>query len=212
MTPAVSWRPFDPADFIGVNDPYTLTPLEAGEVVRYCDSCKLGYHASTIDFLLQANDGRCAHCNVPNRWITVELPGGKPEIPVPVPAQAPSQPDGAAVTLAKIWDHVDQIVTFEGYVHTVFQSRSTGTWFVKFEQTRTPLEGFRLVIWSRYTSRWTDRGLDIRAYEGKTIRVRGLIRDDPNYGIQMLIDGPDAISVPTDAVPDQRIIWKASTP
>jgi len=194
-----------------------------------CGRCCVGYHAETADFLRQANEGKCVSCQRSDRMAVVVLPGAGRAAggPAETAAVAPAAGD-RLVRLDKIWDHAGQIVTFEGFVHQVYQSRGSGTWFVKFEQTRIPTEGFRLVIFNSFTKRWTEQGLDIRDYAGQTIRVRGLIRVDPTWGIQMLIDRPDVIGVAgadtpgpqappapepeTPAAPEpptgQRILWK----
>ena len=213
---AVSWGSFRLENLLGANDPYTLTPLQAGEHAVYCTNCRLGFHLSTVEFLRRENGGMCSSCNAVGRWQPVILPGGEGLPPVvDLPVVMPGS-DEHVVRLDKIWDHVGQFVTFEGYVHQVHQSRSSGTWFVKFEQTRSPIEGFRLVIYNGYTRHWNDAGLNIHDYAGQTIRVRGLIRDDPNWGIQMLIDQPGVIAIvdkpessePRPEPPTQRIIWK----
>lgn len=215
------------AGLVGANDPYALTALAAGERVTMCGRCCVGYHAETADFLRQANEGKCVSCQRSDRMSVVVLPGtAAAVVPAETAAVAPAAGD-RVVRLDKIWEHAGQIVTFEGYVHRVYQSRGTGTWFVKFERTPRPAEGFRLVIFNGFTKRWTAQGLDIRDYEGQTIRVRGLIRVDPVWGIQMLIDRPDVIGVvgeekpaaPEPAAPaaepepepppaGRRILWK----
>jgi hypothetical protein len=200
MTSLVDWGAFHPEDLLGANDPYTLDALAPGETVVYCENCRLGYHASTVDFLRRENGGRCTACNIPNRWRTFTLPGSVPV--TPETAVTTTETAGTLVKLDRIWEHVGQFVTFEGYVHRVYQSRSSGTWFVQFEDTRNPLESFRLVIYNRYTRVWTDAGLNIEDYAKRTIRVRGLIRNDPMWGIQILIDRPDVITFVDDGKPD----------
>ncbi len=192
----LNWGVFHPESLLGANDPYQLSPLLPGETIIYCENCNLGFHATTVEFLRAQNGGRCSACNVPNRWRTYTLPGGS-AVKTPEGVDTPAAA-GTLVKLDRIWEHVGQFVTFEGYVHQVYQSRSSGTWFVKFEDTRSPLAGFRLVIYNGYTKAWTSEGLDIKTYEGATLRVRGLIRNDPAWGIQMLIDRPEVISIVDD--------------
>jgi hypothetical protein len=227
----VTWNSGEwaPEHLVGLNDPYTLTPLAPGERIEYCTNCHLGYHLATVAMLREGNRGACVGCMQPGRWRVFILPGGDGLV-TELPAVAPVASD-TLVRLDKIWDYVGHIVTFEGFVHRVQQSRSSATWFVVFEPKRNPLEAFRLVIYNRYSKNWLDEGIDINSYSGKVIRVRGLIRVDPNYGIQMLINQPGVITIvddeKRDAVADsaapenppdpyppandqvtQRIIWK----
>lgn len=203
----ISWGAFDPAHLVGASDPYTLSALLPGERITYCARCVLGYHAETMAFLRQQNHGQCVGCGRSDRLVAIVLPGaaatGKPPLAVIGAGDVP------LVTLEKIHEHVGQVVDFEGYVHQVYRARGTGNWFVKFEQTRSPVDGFRLVIFNRYTPNWTGVGIDPFAYEGQVIRVHGLIQVHREWGIQMLIDRPSLISFVEKATPRQRIIWKA---
>lgn len=204
----ISWGAFDPAQLVGASDPYTLSPLLAGERVTFCARCVVGYHAETMAFLRQQNHGQCVGCGRSDRLAAVVLPG-LPSAGKHPPIAVVGAGDVPLVTLEKIHEHVGQVVDFEGYVHQVYRARGTGNWFVKFERTRSPVEGFRLVIFNRYTPNWTNVGIDPLAYEGQVIRVHGLIQVHPDWGIQMLIDRPSLISFAEKATPRQRIIWKA---
>ncbi|MGI9253067.1 MAG: hypothetical protein ACR2J8_04925 [Thermomicrobiales bacterium] len=223
------WGAWAPEQLLGVNDPYQINPLMPGERIIYCDNCHLGYHRDTVELLRSATGGACIGCQMTGRWQEFTLPGGETNAAVVIaPAVAPGT-DEALVRLDKIWEHVGQVVTFECYVHRVYQSRGSATWFVLFEPKANPLDAFRLVIYNRYRRAWTDQGLDIPDYAGKTIRVRGIIRNDPQWGMQMLIDRPEVVSIVGDGkaeapvvapsgaagapasdppTPVQRIIWK----
>lgn len=204
----IAWGAPDPAVLVGASDPYTLTPLEAGERVTWCARCALGYHAETMAFLRQQNLGQCVGCGRSDKLAVVVLPGAAPPGSV-APFAKPEPAVGPVVGLAKIREHVGQVVDFEGYVHQVYRARSTGNWFVKFERTRSPVEGFRLVIFNRYTANWDAAGVDPAGYADRVIRVHGLIQVHPTWGIQMLIDRPSLIAPVGAPEPRQRIIWKA---
>lgn len=190
---------FKPENLIGTSDPYSLAILQAGERVIACKRCQVGYQLETMRFLHQASMHYCLNCEQDDELLTIELPQPVvaivPEVnPTPIVASPPlkSQP---MVRLDAIKEHVGRIVDFQGYVHDVYRAAGSGTVFVKFEKTKSPVEGFRLVIFTSYLDAWRKAGIDWHAYVGNEVIVHGVISDDPQWGIQMLIDRPELIKV-----------------
>lgn len=190
---------FKPENLIGTSDPYSLVTLRAGERVVACTRCHVGYQLDTMRFLQQASMHQCLSCTQADKLMTIVLPQPavavvpvvKPTPTVPAPPLK-SQP---VVRLDAIRQHVGQIVDFQGHVHEVYRAVGSGTVFVKFEKTKSPVEGFRLVIFNSYLDAWRQAGIDWEAYAGHEVMVHGVIRDDPQWGIQMLIDRPELIKV-----------------
>jgi hypothetical protein len=198
--------PFDAAALVGVSDPLTLTPLQPGERIHACTRCRLGYHGETFDFLRAQNAGNCVGCRQADRLTIVLLPGATP-LPLSPPLRPAPPTPADVVTLAKIRDHIGQVVTFEGYVHKVHRSK-LGTYFVKFEQTDKPFAGFKLVIFDHYVPHWECATIDPMDYQGEVARVRGLVQDHPTWDLEIIVHRPEMISIVDPGKPRQRIIWK----
>ncbi|MFM8594084.1 MAG: hypothetical protein ACKOCK_06815 [Chloroflexota bacterium] len=189
---------FKPENLIGTSDPYSLATLQAGERVVACERCQVGYQLATMRFLYQAGLNDCLNCNQSDMLKTLDLPkpaGVVPPIVIAPTPQVPPVKTQPVVELADIEKHIGQIVDFRGYVHAVQRSQSSGTVFVKFEKTKSPVQGFRLVIFNSYLDAWRKAQIDWESYAGRHVLVHGVIRDDPNWGIQMLIDRPELIKV-----------------
>lgn len=190
---------FKPENLIGTSDPYSLVTLRAGERIVACTRCQVGYQLDTMRFLQQASMHHCLSCTQADKLMTIVLP--QPAVAVapvvkPTPTVATPPPKSQPVVrLEAIRQHVGQIVDFQGYVHEVYRAVGSGTVFVKFEKTKSPVEGFRLVIFNSYLDAWRQAGIDWEAYAGHEVMVHGVIRDDPQWGIQMLIDRPELIKV-----------------
>jgi hypothetical protein len=202
----VGFGPFEAAALVGASDPLTLTPLLPGERVHACARCRLGYHGESFDFLRAQNAGQCVGCRQADRLLVLVLPGTAPPSVAPPSRPAPPAP-ADVVTLARIRDHVGQVVTFEGYVHKVHRSK-LGTYFVKFEQTDKPFAGFKLVIFDRYVPHWEFAMVDPMDYQGEVARVRGLVQDHPTWDLEIIVHRPEMIAILDPAKPQQRIIWK----
>jgi hypothetical protein len=69
-------QPFDPIDLVGAADPLVGTPLLAGETIRFCPLCKVGYHEDSFAYLQANNGGRCAICRQSQGLPQLLLPAG----------------------------------------------------------------------------------------------------------------------------------------
>jgi hypothetical protein len=189
----------DLSSLIGAEDAFEHTKLEAGEKVAYCTYDKVAYHLSTWKFLQEKNRGRCCSCGRSGTIQIVELPGAPV---VEAPPRAPVETRWLRETkevigLKEIYDHVDRAVVVEGYVHEVYQSR-IGTYFVRFERRKwrdRPFDGFKVVIFDRYSTEWLAVGLRPEMYEGHKVRVRGVIQDHEKWGIEILVNSPRVIQI-----------------
>lgn len=89
-------------------------------------------------------------------------------------------------------------VVVQDYVHEVYRSQNTGTYFVRFEPRKRydpPFAGFKLVIFPNYQSAWSKAGISIFDYEGHFIRVRGVIQVHEIWGIEILVNSPNLIQI-----------------
>lgn len=98
------------------------------------------------------------------------------------------------VDFTKAAMHIGQVVTVEGFIHLVHRS-GRGTYFIKFEKTPRPFDGFKLVLFNQYVPVWTNAGIDPREYQQKRLRVRGLVQDHPEWGLEIIVNRPEMISI-----------------
>ena len=186
---------------IGVEDAYEHTPLVPGERVAYCKRDKIVFHLATWEFLKQQNQGRCCICGQSNVITIYTLPGTLIERPIaPEIVTWPPilRPGEKVIGLNQIYDHINFAVTVQDYVHEVYCTKSTGTYFIRFEP-RGPRDavykGFKVVVFPKYERLWNEMGLSIRSYEGRTIRVRGVIQVHPEWDIEILVNSPRVIEI-----------------
>ncbi len=178
---------------VGCYDPLDGTVLEEGERAVVCLSCNTGYHQTSWDFLAQRNNGACANCRKSSNFTVLRLIAGA------LPAPAAIDPHGAVVGLADLPALVGSVVVFEGFVFAHQISARSGTHFIKFHSDRNPFTGFKLVIFEDDAHKWHKRGIDPASYVNQTIRVRGLLKDHPAYGLEILPKSPAQIRVLSDS-------------
>ena len=190
------------ANLVGVEDAFEHTPLQPGETVAYCTRDKVAYHLSTYQFLRAQNQGRCCVCGKPDAIVTRTLPGTFVGVPVPeappVRPQVPVMPGEKVITLEEVPNFVGRAVLVEAFVHEVYQTANTGTYFVRFQPRQyrePPFSGFKLVIFPNYQSEWYDSGMEIESYEGQHVRVRGVVQVHPKWGVEILVNSPRVIEV-----------------
>lgn len=193
----------DPAGLIGLEDAFDHTPLQPGEKVAFCTRDRVAYHLTTWQFLKSQNHGRCCICGQSNVFEILTLPGvspaegGLPKPLRPLPVISREYAD-QVITLQEVPNYVNFAVTLQDYAYEVYKTRNTGTYFVRFEPReagQAVYEGFKVVIFPRYESEWTNLGLSPMDYQGHTIRVRGVIQVHPEWGIEILVHHPRLIEI-----------------
>ncbi|MBM3269406.1 MAG: hypothetical protein FJZ01_17320 [Candidatus Sericytochromatia bacterium] len=177
-----------PPDLAGCVDPLDGTLLEPGERVVVCLSCGTGYHQASWDFLLAHNAGACCNCRFTSELTYVVLG-------LQAAAAPAADERGKIVRLEDLPGHVNMAVVFEGKVLSHHVSAATGTHFVKFHGDSNPFKGFKLVIFASEVHRWLRVAQDPATYVGQTLQARGLLKDHPRYGLEILPKSPDAIKI-----------------
>jgi hypothetical protein len=186
---------------IGIEDAFEHTPLLPGEQIAFCKRDKVAYHIATWEFLRQQNQGRCCICGQSNVITLYTLPGRlieKPVIPQPVTPLTILRSGEKVISLQEVRDHVNYAITVQDYVHEVYRSQKTGTYFVRFEPRGwddPPFAGFKVVIFPDYQSAWSKAGISIPGYQGHHICVRGVIQVHKTWGIEILINSPRVIQI-----------------
>ncbi|MBZ9963737.1 hypothetical protein [Mesorhizobium sp. BR1-1-2] len=160
----------------GLHDAFTGAPLNVALGLHQCGTCKVYYHASSVEVLRQENGLRCVAC-------------GNASIGALSGAQARStrgrdyNPD--IVTLANFRSHFDRVVTFEGRVHAVRVSRRGSDFAVMFENTSWA-RGLKLVFF-RGAIRAVGGTDFIHSLAGQSVRVRGLLINHNQFGPEIII-------------------------
>jgi hypothetical protein len=197
----------DPHGLVGVEDAFDHTPLLPGERVAFCTRDKVAYHIETWEFLRAQNRGRCCICGQTSVIQLVTLPGTpllRPEAVIPQPLGT-LLPGEKIISLKEVTEYLNLAVTVEDYVYEVYQTKSTGSYFVRFEP-RSPYQpvfsGFKVVIFKNYLKRWTAAGLAVEDYRHRSIRVRGVVQEHPRWGIEILVNSPRMIEIVSGA--DQK--------
>ena len=186
---------------IGIEDAFEHTLLLPGEQVAFCKRDKVAYHLATWEFLRYQNQGRCCICGQSNVVTIYTLPGRlieKPLIPQPVAPQPILRPGEKVISLNEVLEHVNYAVTVQDYVHEVYRSQNTGTYFVRFEPRGwgdPPFAGFKVVIFPDYQSAWSKAGISIPGYQGHHICVRGVLQVHKTWGIEILVNSPRVIQI-----------------
>ena len=186
-------KPQPGLSLVGCYDPLDGTVLVEGERAVVCLSCNTGYHQTSWDFLAQRNNGACANCRKSSNFTVLRLIAGA----LPVPAA--SDPHATVVGLADLPALVGHVVVFEGFVFAHQISSRSGTHFIKFHADPNPFTGFNLVIFEHDAHKWRKRGIDPASYVNHTIQVRGLLKDHPAYGLEILPKSPAQIRVLSDS-------------
>jgi hypothetical protein len=162
-------------DLAGLHDAFTGAPLNSALGLHQCQSCKVYYHTESLQVLVEVNESKCVSCQSVNI------------ISVVVGAGTASGKDYAptVVTLSNYKEHVGSVVTFEGQVYKVNESRRGSDFAVMFEG-KSWVSGFKLVFF-RGAVRKVGGNNYVHSLQGKTIRVRGLIIKHPKFGYEIIV-------------------------
>ncbi|MFM0096385.1 hypothetical protein PQQ87_12285 [Paraburkholderia nemoris] len=139
------------------------------------------YHEDSIELLRAENSGKCVSCQATTlvAFARGQRPGaGKDFTP-------------AVVTLADYHKHVGSVVTFEGFVPLVRESKRGNDFAVMFEK-KSWKEGFKLVFFRGAVQTVGGRPY-ISSLEGKRIRVRGLLKKHQTFGYEIIVSEPGMI-------------------
>ena len=159
----------------GLHDAFTGAPLNKALGLFQCQLCQVFYHSESVQVLREANSSKCVSCHSTS-IISI------------VPDIAPSMGKDytpSVVTLTNFRKHVGSVVTFEGYVHKVNESRRGDDFAVMFED-KSWVKGFKLVFF-RGAARKIGGRLFMHSLRGKTVRVRGLIVNHERFGYEIIV-------------------------
>lgn len=162
------------ADLEGLHDAFTGAPLDKSLGLHQCQSCKVYYHTESLQVLREVNNSQCVACQSTN--IIAVVAGGK--------ATGGKDYTPNVVTLQTYKQHEGSVVTFEGRVHTVNESRRGNDFAVMFED-KSWVKGFKLVF---FRGAVREVGANyINSLAGKAIKVRGLVVKHPRFGYEIIV-------------------------
>lgn len=180
MRPEASASPKE-FDLRGLHDALTGAALDIGRGLYQCTTCKVFYHNDSIELLRAENSGRCVSCQ--SATLVAFSYGAKPA--------GGKDFTPSIVTLADYHKHVGSVVTFEGFVPLVRESSRGNDFAVMFEN-KSWKNGFKLVFF-RGAVRAVGGRPYINSLQGKTVRVRGLLKNHATFGYEIIVSEPGMI-------------------
>lgn len=135
------------------------------------------------------------------RWSAPATPGPGDNLVHPVvllPSSPQEEPPAKALPVLQASDRrrirelAGQRARVRGRIYRVGHSARSNTYFLNFAPTR---EGFTAVVFASAAQLFERRKIDLLSYEGKTVELTGEIKDDPKYGLEMIIEDPSQIRV-----------------
>ena len=159
----------------GLHDAFTGAPLDPSLGLFQCGTCTVFYHRESYQVLREINNSLCISCHSSH---IRELVAGEP-----VGAGVDHTP--SVVTLDNYQDFVGSVVTFEGMVHSIKESRRGQDFAVMFEN-KSWTRGFKLVFFRDGAKRVGGKRY-LNTLDGKNIQVRGLIVHHPRYGYEIVV-------------------------
>lgn len=113
--------------------------------------------------------------------------------PLSLPAEAESErPLLQAREVDKIRALSGAQARVRGRIFRVGHSSKSNTYFLNFGPSR---EALTAVIFASAAELFEQQRLQLKSFEGKEIEVMGEIKDHPQYGLELIVEGPDYIKV-----------------
>lgn len=158
-----------------LHDALTGASLNPSLGLYQCSKCKVFYNAESYSALKEINNSACVSCQ------------SKTIFPVTTFADTQFRKEyiPSVVTIDNYKQFVGQVVTFEGYVYTVLESRRGNDFAVMFEN-KSWVRGFKLVFF-RDVIRQIGGKRYLLNLVGKSIKVRGLLIMHETYGHEIMV-------------------------
>lgn len=113
--------------------------------------------------------------------------------PLPAPPPPPAElPLLEAREVEKIKALAGTRAKIRGRVFRVGHSAKSNTYFINFGPSRS---SFTAVIFASAVELFEKQKLAPRSFEGKEVEVTGEIKDHPQYGLEMILEGPQQIKL-----------------
>ena len=178
-------------DIAGLKDAFTGEPLSVALGLCQCLNCKVYYHQSSVDFLKQENNGKCAACSSTDIVQSTNA----------IARRYGRNYEADAVTLSNYRKHAGRVVTFVGTVRRLDTSRDGRHYALMFED-KSWRDGFKMVVFASSVRSMGGRAF-LHSLVGKTIRVRGLLRRHRVFGFE-IIGTTQSMILETGGTPGRR--------
>lgn len=160
----------------GLHDAFTGAALNPELGLHQCTNCKVYYHSESVTVLREVNDLRCVACGVAS-IVVVKVGQGR--------STKGRDYSPNVVTLQNFRSNFNQVITFEGTVVSVKTSRRGSDYAVMFEP-KSWTRGLKLVFFRGAIAKVG--GADfVSGLDGRRVRVRGLLLNDPKFGPEIII-------------------------
>ena len=121
--------------------------------------------------------------------LSAVAPASAPDAPAPEPAAVEAREVDKIKALAGAQAKV------RGRVYRVGKSSKSNTYFINFGPSRA---AFTAVIFASAAERFEQKKLAPKSFEGKEIEVVGEVKDDPRYGLEMILEDPAQVKILAD--------------
>lgn len=134
------------------------------------------------------------------RWRPAPPPVAVAPVSAVAPASAPDAPapEPAAIEAREV-DKIKALAGAQakvrGRVYRVGKSSKSSTYFINFGPSRA---AFTVVIFASAAERFEQNKLAPKTFEGKEIEVTGEVKDDPRYGLEMILEDPAQVKILAD--------------
>ena len=129
------------------------------------------------------------------RWTEPE-PCTEPAVASSASATVSSAPANLPVVdvmeVERLQELAGVLVRVRGRVHRVGHSSKSNTYFLDFGPSRS---AFTAVIFSSAADAFLRGNAHPNQFQGQEVELTGRIKDDPKYGLEMILEGPAQIEI-----------------
>ena len=168
-------------DLKDLKDAFTGAPLNPKLGLYKCNNCQVYYHKESYLILKSENNSKCMACGSSNIIAVIEVNTGARN----------ARPD--SVTLYNYKQNIGRVITFEGKVSVVRESRRGSDFAVMFEN-KSWTKGFKMVFFRGSIAKCGGERY-IKSLSGKNIQVRGLLVNHERFGYEIIVSNPNQIKV-----------------
>ncbi len=106
------------------------------------------------------------------------------------PASDGELPEVDVMEIERLQELAGVLARVRGRVYRVGHSSKSNTWFLDFGPSRS---AFTAVIFASAADAFERAGAHPNQFQGKEVELTGRIKDDPKYGLEMILEGPAQI-------------------
>ena len=171
----------------GIMDAFSGVQVDPNNTLYNC-ACGVFYQEDSYELLAAENNSNCVACGNSNITLYSTQTGAAKD----KAKQRARNYDPNAVTLSNYRDFVNQVVTFEGSVKAIKESRRGNDFAIMFEN-KSWTQGFKLVFF-KGAARKAGGKRYINSLNGKKIRVRGLLIKHQTFGYEIVVNDKSMVT------------------